>query len=88
MTDPVNLADALQVIEQLRAELDRVRAFADEAERKVTLGGRPPKVDTSWANLALPAPASASDDSAPPLHRKTRDEVAAPGHEGDSTCPD
>lgn len=69
-------------VARLRAEVARLRAreaelvaALAEAERRVTLGGRAPQVDTSWANLALPAPPSAGDDTAPPLHRRTRDEA-------------
>lgn len=76
------LVRLLDEVEHRRArEAALVEALAeagkalDEAERRVTLGGRAPAVDRSWANLALPAPASAGVAGAPPLHRRTRDEV-------------
>lgn len=73
--------DAFDELDALLVELARLRAreaalveALAEAERRVTLGGIPPRPDQTWANLALPAPPSAGDDTAPPLHRRTRDE--------------
>lgn len=62
------LADLLEV---RTLERDQARAELAEERARRTLGGIPPKPDRTWANLALPEPDTAHDETAPPLHRRT-----------------
>jgi hypothetical protein len=66
--DPIGLRDrAWTEIQELRAENQRLRSDLTEYALRVTMGGPAVPVDTGWGNLDLPAPASASDPSAPPI---------------------
>jgi hypothetical protein len=66
--DPLALRDRAWVeIQELRTENQRLRGELTEYALRVTMGGPTVPVDTNWANVDQPAPASASDESAPPL---------------------
>ena len=61
--------DIADKLDALCDENDYLRARLAEHERLQTLGGPPPPVDPTWANTDLPAPATATDPSAPRLRR-------------------
>lgn len=66
--DPIALRDrAWAEIQQLRTENQRLRGELTEYALRVTMGGPTVPVDTTWANVDQPAPASASDETAPPI---------------------
>lgn len=59
-----------KVVAERDAALVEVRAQLAEADKLATRGGRRKPFTHQWANLhATPAPASAADESAPPLVR-------------------
>lgn len=47
------LRHVLGLLDASRAEVDRLQALALEMERRVTLGGIPPRPDMAWANRGL-----------------------------------
>jgi hypothetical protein len=52
---------------ELRTENERLRGDLTDYALRVTMGGPTVPVDTAWANVTLPPPASASDETAPPI---------------------
>jgi hypothetical protein len=60
-------------------EVARLQSVVEDYRVRVTLGGPPPAVDTSWANVDQPPPSSASAEDAPPLRTgRGSDRLATP----------
>lgn len=56
-------------LDRVLDELERLRGLLDLAQERKTMGGIPRDLTNRWANADLPPPPTATDPTAPPLHR-------------------